>query len=91
MTVTMTRFRRRQEALWRRVPDGVIVLQPSGDPVSVTGPGRALWDALAVGGTRTELARRLSSTFDVEEHRAVEVVDEVLGHLVDLGVVREEP
>lgn len=87
----MTRFRRRQEALWRRVPDGVIVLQPSGDPVSVTGPGRALWEALAVGGTRAELARRLSSTFDVDEGRAAEAVARLLGHLVELGVVREEP
>jgi hypothetical protein len=60
-----TRWTRSQRALFRRVPDGVLVLLlPDGEPELVTGPGGLLWDLLAVPTTLAELTTQLAARYD---------------------------
>jgi len=77
---TPTRWTRSPLALFRRVPDGVVVLLlPDGEPELVTGPGGVLWDLLASGPTLDELTRELAARYD---HDA-EIVRRDLDHALD--------
>ena len=63
------RWVRAASALWRRLHDGVMLLNDSDDrPLTVTGPGRAIWELLQD---------------PIEEEELVEVLAEVYGQPVD--------
>jgi len=67
-TDATTRWTRSDQALFRRVPDGVLLLLlPDGEPELVTGPGGVLWDLLAEPRTVTELVDDLAIRYDHDE------------------------
>lgn len=75
-----TRWTRSPRALFRRVPDGVVVLLlPDGEPELMTGPGGMLWDLLASGSTLDELTGELAARYD---HDAA-IVRHDLDHALD--------
>ena len=60
-----TRWIRSDRTLFRRMPDGVVVLVlPDGEPELVTGPGGLLWDLLAAPRTLDELTDELAARYD---------------------------
>lgn len=60
-----TRWIRSDRALFRRLPDGVLVLVlPDGEPELVTGPGGLLWDLLSSPRTLDELTDDLAARYD---------------------------
>ena len=60
-----TRWIRSERALFRRLPDGVVVLVlPDGEPELVTGPGGLLWDLLGSPRTLDELTDELAARYD---------------------------
>ena len=67
--------RRRADALWREVPDAVLVLQPDDSVVRLTGAGKALWLVLEQPATVAEL----------EDAFAPELADGLPGYLDELA------
>lgn len=50
-------FQRSPEAVWRALPDGVVILPRGADePITVSGPGADVWSHLAEPHTRKSLA-----------------------------------
>jgi hypothetical protein len=87
---TAARWVRARDALWRRLPDGVLVLTPAlATPLAVTGSAAAVWDLLAVPTDTDTMCERLAHEHpdapSLEHVRSA--VDEVLETLVDAGAV----
>jgi hypothetical protein len=73
-----TSWRRVDQVLDRRLPDGIMLLHVErGDPVVVTGPGLDVWDALAQPSSVRALAERFAARYDVG-------VDQIEGDLLPL-------
>jgi hypothetical protein len=84
------RWVRARDALWRRLPDGVLVLTPALDtPLAVTGSAAAVWDLLTVPIDTDTMCERLALEHPdapgLEQVR--DAVDEVLDTLVEKGAV----
>lgn len=85
---TVTRWRRSDHVLHRRVADGAIVLLlPDGEPELVTGPGGALWDLLATSQSLDELTAELAARYDHDPGIVRVDIARTLNGLLDRGLV----
>jgi len=83
-----TEVRRAPGALWRELPESVLVLRADDSVVRLTGPGRALWLVLDQPATVEQLEQAF-----VDSDRSAMVAG-VRGYLTDLehlGLVRLGP
>lgn len=88
---TATRWVRAPDVLWRRLPDGVLVLTPTLDTaLAVRGSAAAIFDLLEAPATPDRLVSELASAYPgavpPDEMRAA--VEQVLDTLVDVGAVQ---
>ena len=85
-------WRRREDVLWRRSLDAVI-LMPAGadDPVTLPGTGASVWDLLEEPATVAELVGVLSEAYDAGDRQVVEHdVRRLLLDLEALGAVAHD-
>jgi hypothetical protein len=86
--VSDPQFRRRQDLLWRRSLDAVILIPPGrAEPVTLEGTGPDVWALLAAPTTVGELARELADGYDTDPSRVEADLTPLLEQLVALGVV----
>ncbi len=79
-------------ALWRALPDGVLVLGAHmAVPVALTGPASSLWNLLDEHPTRHEIVARLADSYDVTEARVDIDLTDAWHELVDQGLVEHAP
>jgi hypothetical protein len=82
------RVRRRADVLWRRSIDAVLVLPPGmRDPVTLSGTGPVVWDAIEDVIPLDELTRALSAEFGADPDVVRADLGILLDRLVGLGVV----
>ena len=82
------RYVRRADALWRRSGTTVLALSSeSGDIVSITGIGPALWELLAEARTAEDTVGLLSDTYGVSTAQVSAAVVPVLEELDRRGLV----
>lgn len=82
---------RRPEVLWRSIPGLVVLARPeldAGDPVTVTGPGAAIWEILEPPISEAELVELLIEVFDAEADVVAADVHALLCDLEDRALVR---
>jgi hypothetical protein len=81
-------WRRRDDVLWRRSLDAVIVLPVGADePLTLPGTGAAVWDLLEEPASLAELVAALAEVYE-EDPAVVELdVTTLLAELEDLGAV----
>jgi len=79
-----TEVRRAPGALWRDLPESVLVLQVDDSVVRLTGPGRALWLVLEEPATVEQLEQAF---VDSDRSAMVAGVRGYLGELEQLGLV----
>jgi hypothetical protein len=76
--------------LWREVEGEVVALDVgASEYVAANRAGAALWQGLAGGATREQLAAVLVSRFQVDEDTAARDVERFLGVLRDRGLIEE--
>ena len=87
-----SRWVRDAGALWRRTPNAVVVLADgTREPFTLTGSGRALWEALGDPLDEAELCHRLAERYGTDE---VVVADDVRRVITDLdrrGALHHQP
>jgi hypothetical protein len=85
-------WRRRDDVLWRRSLDAVILL-PVGadDPLTLPGTGANVWDLLEVPATLAELVATLADAYDEDPAVVQHDVSALLTELESLGAVTQEP
>jgi hypothetical protein len=81
-------WRRRDDVLWRRSLDAVILL-PVGvdDPLTLPGTGASVWDLLEEPTTLAELVATLAEAYDTDPAVVEHDVLELLSELEELGAV----
>jgi hypothetical protein len=86
--VSTTVWRRREDALWRRSLDAVIVF-PVGadDPVTVSGSGAVVWDLLAEPATLDDLVDALVEVYDADRATIATDVAALLAQLESLAAL----
>jgi hypothetical protein len=77
--------------LWRAGAFGVVLGVPGGEPITLTGTGRALWDALAEPVTPAELAAGLADAFAADPEVVAADIAPVLAELGRVGALEELP
>jgi Coenzyme PQQ synthesis protein D (PqqD) len=87
----MTRYRLRPEGLsWREIQGEVVAVDVSSSTyLSANDSGTLLWQALADGATRDELAALLVERFELEPEQAGEDVDAFVAQLRAQGLLEE--
>lgn len=84
------RFQRSTEALSRAAGSSVLVTTPDGDDIhELSGGATAVWDALRVPTTMTELVDRLAAVHGVPRPEIAGQVEQCLTTLLELGVAEE--
>jgi len=88
----MAALRLRPDTLhWRRIDDEVIAIDIRASTyLSANGSGALLWEALAEGATREELAELLVHAFDIDRARAITDVESFLDDLTGRGLLVDE-
>lgn len=88
MIVQEARWRRREDVLWRRSLDAVVVL-PAGtdEPVAIAGTGAAVWDLLEEPGTLDEIVEALLERYEADAAVVSHDVVELLERLAEMGAV----
>ena len=83
--------RLRDQALdWLPVDDEVVVLDGERDLyLGTNSSGSVLWEALAGGATRSQLAALLVERFDIEQDRAESDIQAFLEQLTTAGLLEE--
>jgi hypothetical protein len=82
-------YHRGEAVLWRRTPDGLVLLPiPRRQVVSVTGAGSLLWDLLEEPRTVAQLSVLLADTFDADPETIANDVAPVLRDLESHRVLR---
>jgi len=77
------RWRRADDAISRRLPDGVLVMSlGAGDPIAVTGPGGALWERLDQPATIDDIITSLARHYDTGEQTVRADVEPLLANLL---------
>ena len=84
-------WRRREDVLWRRSLDAVILL-PVGvqEPMTLPGTGASVWDLLEEPATIAELVAVLGEAYDAEPAVVEHDVSELLAELESLGAVTRD-
>jgi hypothetical protein len=82
-------FKLRDEALhWRQIEDEVVAVDIKTAAYLGANPaGALLWEALADGATKDELANLLVKRFSIDEARAAADVDAFLAQLDEAGLL----
>jgi hypothetical protein len=79
---------RNPQVAWRRGAFGIVLLPPRGEePLTLSGTGAAVWDALASPSTESELVQHLGERFAVGSDRVRADVAPLLRQLTELGAV----
>jgi Coenzyme PQQ synthesis protein D (PqqD) len=88
----VTRYRLRPEGLsWREIQGEVVAVDvPTSTYLSANDSGTLLWQALAGGATRDELAALLVERFELEPEQAGEDVDAFVAQLRAQGLLEED-
>jgi hypothetical protein len=81
---------RSREALWRRLPDRLLVLSGGDEVLTLAGTAVAVWDELAEPIEPSELAARLADRFHADAAEVEADLERLLERLVAAGAVREE-
>lgn len=89
-TVDRTRpIERDPEVLWRSTLRGVLVAAPGADePVLLTTPGDAVWDALDAPCRFADLVAGLAHRFVAGETQIAADIEPLLDELLAMGVIR---
>src|SRR5262249_6555753 len=81
-------WRRRDDVLWRRPLDAVILMPEGGPgPVTLPGTGAAVWDVLEVPSTLTELVATLAEVYAADSAVVEHDITVLLAELESLGAV----
>jgi hypothetical protein len=90
--VSHPRVQRREDVLWRRSLDAVILL-PAGatEPVTLAGSGPAVWELLTAPVSVSELARELAARYAADPATVEADVVALLDRLRTLGVIESAP
>jgi len=85
-------WRRRDDVLWRRSLDAVIVF-PVGaeEPVTLPGTGAAVWDLLEEPASLAALVAALADAYDEDPAVVGHDVSTLLGELESLGAITRDP
>jgi hypothetical protein len=86
-----TRLVRVPEVLWRAGEFGVVLAAPGHEPLTLTGTGRALWDALAQPIDPGVLATDLAASFRADPAVVAADLAPVLDELARVRAVKEVP
>jgi hypothetical protein len=86
--VSGPRVRRREDVLWRRSLDAVLLL-PAGatEPVTLVGSGPAVWELLAEPASVAELAQDLAARYATDTGTVEGDLVSLLDRLRELGVI----
>jgi len=77
------------EVLWRRVPDGFMLLGAGhDDPLLLSGTGADLWELLGAGSTFEGLIGELAGRYGTDPSRISSDVEEAVRRLVLADIVR---
>lgn len=80
---------RSPDVLWRRTLEAVVLLAPdTGEIITLTATGQALWEALEEPGTVPEVAARVADGYDVAPEVVAADIAPVLHDLERRHVVR---
>ena len=83
-------WRRREDVLWRRSLDSVILLPVGVDePVTLPGTGASVWDVLETPAALAELVAILSDAYDEDPAVVEHDVRALLAELESLGAVTQ--
>jgi hypothetical protein len=84
-------WHRREDVLWRRSLDAVILL-PVGveDPLTLPGTGASVWDLLEEPATLTQLVATLAEVYEEDPAVVEQDVRALLAELEDLGAVAHD-
>lgn len=86
------RWTRSDRTLFRRVPDGVLVLRlPDGEPELITGPGGRLWDLLTEPLTLDQLTDDLAARYDHDRAAVERDLRRTLAELADRELIVARP
>lgn len=86
----MTLQLRRDELEWRQIDDEVVVLDARGGTYLATnGSAALLWQSIASGTTREELASVLVNAYGIDKRDALVDVDDFLAMLSTRGLLAE--
>lgn len=85
-------WRRRDDVLWRRSIDAVVLL-PVGtsEPVSLPGTGAMVWDLLAEPATLDELVTALAEVYEGDAATIARDVVDLLVRLESLAAIEAAP
>ena len=84
----MTVYRRSPEVLWRDSVDRVVLLpSAAATPITVDGPGQALWALLEEPKSVESLVESLASLYAVDTSTVREALDSLLVELRDIGAI----
>lgn len=84
----MTLCLRKQDLDWRDIDDEIVALDAQGAVyLAIQGSGAFLWRLLADATTRGRLVEALVETYDIDEARAGDDVDEFLVTLSERGLL----
>jgi hypothetical protein len=86
------RVRRSVRLLWRRTPDGILVLRPGGrDVLHLLGTAVELWELLDTPRAPADVVAELAQQFGAPEEQVGDDVRRALADLVTRGVVEPCP
>ena len=84
-------WRRREDVLWRRSLDSVILLPIDADePVTLPGTGASVWDLLDEPATVDQLVVVLAEAYDADPATVEHDVRALLGELEGLSAVAHD-
>lgn len=78
---------RSQRALWRRLPDRVLVLGDGDDVLQLSGTAAAVWDELARPIGPAELTERLAARYRAAPEVVAADLGTLLARLLDVGAL----
>ena len=89
--MTSSIWRRREDVLWRRSLDAVILLPADAeDPVTLPGTGASVWDLLEEPASLAELVTVLAEAYDEDPAVVDHDVRALLAELESLGAVTQD-
>jgi hypothetical protein len=87
VTTLAVRYTRHPFAVWRSIPDALVVTVGSPAPLRIAGSAALVWQHLEQPATVEDIVRRLETEVEVPAARLQEDVSHLLDELVARGVV----
>lgn len=83
---------RNGHVLWRKVPEGVLLLGPvAEDPLLLPGPGAAMWELLITPMKEEDIVRLLAGAYDTSAEVVGPDVSALVRDLVDRRLLVRQP